>query len=59
MPQASDDQTAPLPVTFGPCPQCDQPLRIALIEPAEPDHDRRTYECGSCGHSEAKIVRYR
>jgi hypothetical protein len=59
MQQATDDPTAPLPMTFGPCPKCDQPMRLGLIEPAHPNHDLRTYECDACGHSEAKVVKYR
>jgi hypothetical protein len=47
------------PLTFGPCPQCREPMRLGLIEPAEPRYDKRTYQCASCGHSEIKMVKYR
>jgi hypothetical protein len=53
-------QNAPTrPLTFGPCPKCDQPMRLSLIEPVAPSHDQRMYECASCGHSEIKTVKYR
>jgi Zn ribbon nucleic-acid-binding protein len=47
------------PLTFGPCPMCEQPLRLSLIEPISPSHDQRMYECVSCGHSESRTVKYR
>ncbi len=47
------------PFSFGPCPQCRAPLRLALIEPEEPDYDKRMYKCASCGYSETKTVKYR
>jgi hypothetical protein len=37
-------------------------MRLALIEPdlaAKPEFETRTYGCDSCGHSEAKTVKYR
>ena len=34
-------------------------MRLGLIEPAEPGHEKRTYECTSCGHSDTKMVKYR
>jgi len=40
-------------------PKCKQPLRLGLIEPAETGHDKRLYECASCGHSEIVTVKYR
>ena len=43
-------------LTFGPCPKCGQPLRLGLIEPDESDHEKRTYQCDSCGYSEIKTV---
>jgi hypothetical protein len=49
----------PAPITFGPCPMCKTPLRLALIEPDKPDHEKRTYQCDSCGHSKTKTVKYR
>jgi hypothetical protein len=46
-------------LTFGPCPECGQPLRLGLIEPDELDHEKRTYQCDACGYSEIKTVKYR
>ena len=46
-------------LTFGPCPNCGQPLRLGLIEPDEPEHEKRTYQCDLCGYSEIKTVKYR
>lgn len=42
------------------CPKCGG-YRMALecIEPGLPDHDLRTFECPSCGHVEATVVRFR
>ena len=34
-------------LTFGPCPNCGLPLRLGLIEPDEPEHEKRTYQCDS------------
>ena len=47
------------PLSFGPCPKCKQPMRLGLIEPAEPGYEKRTYECAACGHSEIRTVKYR
>ena len=52
----------PLPApltTFGPCPKCQTLIRLAFIDPHSPDHEMRTYRCDECGHSEAKLVKYR
>jgi ssDNA-binding Zn-finger/Zn-ribbon topoisomerase 1 len=46
-------------VTFGPCPACGHSLRLGLIEPGETEHEKRTYQCDSCGHSEIKTVKFR
>jgi hypothetical protein len=46
-------------LTFGPCPECGQPLRLGLIEPDELDHEKRTYQCDACEYSEIKTVKYR
>ena len=44
---------------FGPCPKCNQPLRLSLIEPDQVDREKRMYECIACGHYEIKTVKYR
>ena len=32
---------------------------LACIEPDEPDHDKRTFECPACPNVTVKIVNYR
>jgi hypothetical protein len=32
---------------------------LACIEPDEPDHDRRTFECPVCPNVTVKVVKYR
>jgi hypothetical protein len=54
MPEITQTQT--MPITFGPCPQCQAPIRLRLIEPDRPDHEKRTYQCDACGYSESKTV---
>jgi hypothetical protein len=49
---------APL-ITFGPCPKCQTPIRLAFVEPDKPEYETRTYRCDACGHSETKTVKYR
>ena len=41
------------------CATCRTAMMIILIEPEKPDHDRRTYECSQCEHSESVVVKYR
>ena len=41
------------------CPKCGTPMWLARIEPDEPDHDRRTYECAECDHSTTVVVKYK
>jgi hypothetical protein len=47
------------PITFGPCPNYKAPTRLGLIEPDQPDQEKRTYQCDSCGYTETKTVKYR
>jgi len=42
----------------GRCPDCGTPLRLSLIEPERPDHDKRTFECTECEHSETAVIKY-
>ena len=42
-----------------PCSKCGTQVLLALIEPDKPDHDKRTFECSICGHSESFVVKYR
>jgi hypothetical protein len=39
----------PKSLSFGPCPKCNEPLRLALIEPDQADREKRMYECIACG----------
>jgi hypothetical protein len=57
MPEITQTQT--MPITFGPCPQCQATIRLWLIEPDRPDHEKRMYQCDACGYSESKTVKYR
>lgn len=41
------------------CPRCGAPMWLTMIEPDRPDHDRRTFECADCEHSEKIVVKYR
>ena len=41
------------------CPKCGTPMWLTRIEPDEPDHDRRTYECPECDHSITEVVKYK
>ncbi len=61
MPQTFENFPPPRLLIFGPCPKCGQPMRLALIEPAEPKpgYDKRIYQCISCEHSETRTVKYR
>lgn len=40
-----------------PCPNCGGVAVLAAIEPAEPNVDRRTFRCSSCGHHVTRIVK--
>jgi hypothetical protein len=52
-------QTQPTPITFGPCPKCQTPIHLAMVEPDKPGYEKRTFRCDSCGYSETKTVKYR
>jgi hypothetical protein len=41
------------------CSQCGAPMWLAHIEPDEPGHDKRTFECVSCEKVVTEIVKYR
>ncbi len=42
-----------------PCPKCGTEMRLSLIEPELPDHDRRVFECPACSHEETMVVKYK
>jgi hypothetical protein len=39
------------------CPDCGQDLQLDHIEPAEPGHDLRTFNCAGCGYTENVIFK--
>jgi hypothetical protein len=41
------------------CPKCARLMWLARIEPDKPDHDRRTFECCECDHTDTVVVKYR
>ena len=41
------------------CANCGAPMWLIRVEPDEPDHDRRTFECQACGNSKIEIVKLR
>jgi hypothetical protein len=34
-------------------------MLLARIEPDKPDHDKRTFVCSICDHSESFVVKYK
>ena len=40
------------------CPKCENRMMLSRIEPDKPDHDKRTFECFDCDHSESIVVKY-
>lgn len=54
-------QVIPHPLIVGrPCCEiCDAQMSLVSIEPDEPDHDRRTFECPRCQHVTVEVVRYK
>lgn len=41
------------------CPKCGKKMSLARIEPEEPAHDRRAFECPQCNRSESVVVKFR
>jgi hypothetical protein len=41
------------------CPRCGKPMHLARIEPDKPEHDRRTFQCETCGEPLSEVVKYR
>ena len=41
------------------CPKCGNRMMLARIEPDKPGHDKRTFECFDCNHSESVVVKYK
>jgi hypothetical protein len=42
-----------------PCPTCGTRMLLVRIEPDEPDHDKRTFECAKCGNEHSEIVKFK
>ena len=58
MPQA---QIIPHPrIISRPCCEfCNAEMWLVSIEPDEPDHDRRTFECPRCQQELVEVVKYK
>jgi hypothetical protein len=41
------------------CPECGARMCLDRVEPDKPDHDRRTFGCPRCQHTESVVVKYR
>ena len=41
------------------CPKCSARMWLARIEPDEPGHDKRTFECPQCENVVSEVVKYR
>ena len=41
------------------CKKCGTTMLLARIEPDEPGHDKRTFECPRCENVISEIVKYR
>jgi transposase-like protein len=41
------------------CPACGALMWLARVEPGEPDHDKRTFECPRCQDELTELVKYR
>jgi DNA-directed RNA polymerase subunit RPC12/RpoP len=41
------------------CAKCGAPMWLTRIEPYEPDHDQRTFECQACGKITTEMVKFR
>jgi hypothetical protein len=50
------DQKSPI-IGDHPCPVCEVPMVLFLIEPAEPGYDNRTFKCAACGGTDAIKVK--
>ena len=59
MPQSYISGSALLIIDRPRCSECDALMWLDRIEPDEPEHDRRTFECPRCQHVETVVVKYR
>jgi hypothetical protein len=45
-------------VTYPPCPKCEMPMRLGLMQPLEETgHERRIYECLRCKESMNVVIK--
>jgi hypothetical protein len=58
MPQPHTPSTTTA-IDFPICPDCGALMQLARIEPDEPQHEQRMFECVDCGRSETMVVKYR
>jgi DNA-directed RNA polymerase subunit RPC12/RpoP len=54
--QPASRKTAP---TSYPCPKCGKSMRIAFVEPVDPEHERRRFDCADCKETKTVVVKYR
>ena len=40
------------------CPKCGVKMWLSRIEPAEPGHENRTFECPECQHELSTVVKF-
>ena len=41
------------------CPRCGAQMMLARIEPDQPNHDKRSFECEKCGNEHSEIVKFK
>lgn len=39
-----------------PCPKCGNEMHLARIEPEQPGHETRTFECSNCDHTVSVVA---
>ena len=59
MPQSSFISQAAATIARPLCSKCSRQMWLARIEPFDPNHDMRTFECPACDHSESIVVKYK
>jgi hypothetical protein len=59
MPSSGISQPSSMPVERPPCPKCSEQMMLARIEPDQPGHDKRTFECLTCECVETIVVKYK
>ena len=60
MPRFEFAAHSPPPIHMCICAKCNIPMWLINVEPDDkPDHDKRTFECAKCGHTEIAVIKYR